>query len=93
MVHYRRPLLNRVLESEEERLGSAADDAAFHGGLLKLLREHKSALVVPASGVTERAVTAILRAVVDLGLARGASPRSTEQQALRAVRGYLCYAG
>ena len=30
---------------------------------------------------------AILRAVVDLGLASGASPQSTEQRALRAARG------
>jgi hypothetical protein len=49
--------------------------------------------VVPASGVTERVVTAILRAIVVLGLACGASPRSTEQRAMRAVCGYLCYTG
>jgi hypothetical protein len=34
-----------------------------------------------------------LRLFVDLGLACGASPRSTEQRAMRAVCGYLCYTG
>jgi AcrR family transcriptional regulator len=33
-AHYYRPRLNRVLESEEERLGSEADDSAFHANLL-----------------------------------------------------------
>ena len=40
---------------------------------------------------TERVVIAILRAVVDLGLASGASPGSTEHRAMRAVCGYLLY--
>jgi hypothetical protein len=40
---------------------------------------------VPASRVTERVFMAILRAVVDLGLASGASPRATEQRAMHAV--------
>ena len=42
---------------------------------------------------TERIIAAILRALVDLGLASGASPRSTEQRAMRAVCGYVFYAG
>jgi hypothetical protein len=42
MVHYRRPRLNRMLEAEEERLGGAAEDSAFHGIVLQLLREHKN---------------------------------------------------
>ena len=40
-AHYCRPRLNRVLETEEERLGSEADDSAFHTNLLQLLRDHK----------------------------------------------------
>ena len=44
-------------------------------------------------GPTERVVVSILRAVVDLGLACGATPRSTEKRAMRAVCGYLCYTG
>jgi hypothetical protein len=40
-VHYR-PRLNRMLEAEEERLGGAAEDSAFHGIVLQLLREHKN---------------------------------------------------
>jgi len=36
---------------------------------------------------------AILRAVVDLGLASGASPRSAERRAMRAICGYLLYSG
>jgi AcrR family transcriptional regulator len=92
-VHYRRPRLNRALESEEERLGSEADDSAFHANLLQLLRDHKKEVAMPVSRVTEQVFMAILRAVVDLGLASGASPRSTEQRAMHAICGYLLYAG
>jgi AcrR family transcriptional regulator len=92
-AHYYRPRLNRVLENEEERLGSEADSAAFHESVMQLLREHQSEVAVPVSKTTERTVIAILRALVDLGLASGASPRSTEQRAMRAICGYLFYAG
>lgn len=51
---YYRPRLNRVLESEEERLGSEADDSAFHANLLQLLGDHKKELATPVSRVTER---------------------------------------
>ncbi len=92
-AHYDRPRLNRVLEAEEERLGSGADSAAFHARVLQLLQDHKNQLAVPVSAATERTVMAILRALVDLGLASGASRRSTEQAAMRGVCGYLLYAG
>jgi AcrR family transcriptional regulator len=92
-AHYYRPRLNRVLESEEERLGSEADDSAFHANLLQLLGDHKKELARPVSRVTERVFMAILRAVVDLGLASGASPQSTEQRAMRAICAFLFYAG
>jgi AcrR family transcriptional regulator len=92
-VHYRRPRLNRVLEAEEERLGSGADDAAFHAMVLQLFQDHKNEMAVPISAATERVVIAILSAVVDLGLASGASPGPTEHRAMRAVCGYLLYVG
>jgi AcrR family transcriptional regulator len=92
-VHYRRPRLNRVLEAEEERLGSGADSVAFHAMVLQLFQDHENEMAVPISAATERVVIAILHAVVDLGLASGASPRSTEQRAIRAACGYLFYAG
>jgi AcrR family transcriptional regulator len=92
-VHYRRPRLNRVLEGEEERLGSGADSVAFHAMVLQLFQDHKNEMAVPISAATEQVVIAILRAVVDLGLASGASPQSTEQRAMRAACGYLFYAG
>jgi len=92
-VHYRRPRLNRVLEAEEERLGSEADNSAFHAVVLQLLKDHKDEVAVPVSGATERVVISILRALVDLGLASGTSRRSTEERAMRAVCGYLYYAG
>jgi AcrR family transcriptional regulator len=92
MVHYR-PRLNRMLEAEEERLGGAAEDSAFHGIVLQLLREHKNEVVMPITRTMGRVVMAILRAVVDLGLTSSASPGSTEQRAMRAVCGYLLYAG
>lgn len=93
MAHYDRPRLNRVLEAEEERLGSGADSAAFHASVRQLLRDHQNEVAVPVSGETERIVVAILRALVDFGLASGTSPRSTEQRAMRAVCGYLFYLG
>lgn len=89
----RPPRLNRVVEAGEERLGSGADGAAFHASVLQLLQEHKNELAVPVSAATERAIIAILRALVDLGLASGVSRRSAEQQAMRAVCGYLLYGG
>jgi AcrR family transcriptional regulator len=90
-VHYRRPRLNRVLEAEEERLGSGSDSVAFHATVLQLFQDHKNEMAVPISAATERVVIAILRAVIDLGLASGGSPRSTEQRAMRAACGYLFY--
>jgi AcrR family transcriptional regulator len=92
-AHYGRSRLNRVLEAEEERVGSEADSAAFHESVLQLLREHQNEVAVVVSGATERVVMAILRALVDLGLGSGASPRSTERRAMHAVCGYLLYAG
>jgi AcrR family transcriptional regulator len=92
-AHYYRPRLKRMLEIEEERLGSEADDSAFHANLLQLLRAHKEEMAVPVSRVTERVFMAILRAVIDLGLASGASPQSTEHRAMHAVCGYLLYVG
>src|ERR1700727_2297544 len=64
-AHYYRPRLNRVLETEEERLGSESDSAAFHESVLQLLRDHQNEVAVPVSGETERIVVAILRALVD----------------------------
>jgi AcrR family transcriptional regulator len=90
-MHYHRPRLNRVLEAEEERLGGGAEDFAFRPGLRNLLREHKSEIATRVAGAAERVAMAIMRAVVDQGLAVGASRRSVEQQALRAVSGFLLY--
>jgi AcrR family transcriptional regulator len=91
VMHYRRPRLNRVLEAEEERLGGGAEDFAFRPGLHDLLQEHKREIATPVSGATERVAMAILRAVADQGLAIGASQRSVERQAMRAVSGFLLY--
>ena len=92
-VHYRNPELNRVLESEEERLVSGPNNGVSHAIILELLREHKDEVAISVSEATERVVMTILRAVVDLGLASGASQRSTEDRAMRAVCGYLFYEG
>ena len=91
VMHYHRPRLNRVLEAEEERLGGGADDFAFRPGLLDLLQEHKSEIAMPVSGPADRVAMAILRAVVDHGLAADASQRSVERLAMRAVCGFLQY--
>jgi hypothetical protein len=92
-MHYRRRRLYQVLEAEEERLGSGPDDAAFHAMVLQLFQDHKNEMPVPVSAAMERVVMAILRAVVDQGLASGASPGSTEKRAMRALCGYLLYVG
>ena len=90
-MHYNRPKLNRILEAEEERLGGGDEDFAFSPGLLDLLREHKSEIAIPVSAATARVAMAIIRAVVDRGLAVGTSQRSVERQAMRAVSGFLLY--
>jgi AcrR family transcriptional regulator len=90
-MHYRRPGLNRILEAEEERLGGGAEDFAFRPGLRDLLQEHKSEIAPPVAGGTERVAMAIIRAVVDRGLAVGASQQWVERQTLHAVSGYLLY--
>lgn len=82
-----------MLEAEEERLGSESDSAGFHASVLRLLRDHQNEVAMPVSAATERVVIAILRAVIDLGLASGASSGSTEHRAMRAVCGYLFYVG
>lgn len=90
-MHYSRPSLNRVLEAEEDRLGGGSADFAFRPGLRDLLQEHKNEIAMSIAGATERVAMAIVRAVVDQGLAVGASQRSVEQHALRAVSGFLLY--
>ena len=90
-MHYRRPRLNRILEAEEERLGGGAADFAFRPGLRDLLQERQSEIATRITGATERVAMAIMRAVVDQGLAVSANQRSVEQQAFRAVRGFLLY--
>jgi AcrR family transcriptional regulator len=89
VMHYRRPALHRVLEAAEDRLGGGAEDFAFRPGLLDLVQAQQRELATPVSGQTARVAMAILRAVVDQGLAMGASPRSVEQHAMRAVSGFL----
>ena len=58
-AHYYRPRLKRVLETEEERLGSEADDSEFHVNLLQLLRDHKKEMTMPVSRVIEQVFMAI----------------------------------
>jgi AcrR family transcriptional regulator len=90
-THYSRPRLNRLLEAEEERLGGGSSDFAFHPGLRDLIRRHESEIAQAALGATERVAMAIMRAVVDQGLSVGVNQRSVEQQAMRAVSGFLLY--
>jgi AcrR family transcriptional regulator len=90
-MHYSRPRLNRLLEAEEDRLGGGSSDFAFRPGLRDLLQEHKNEIAMSVAGATERVAMAVMRAVVDQGLAAGASQRSVEQNALRAVNGFLLY--
>src|SRR5580704_7884361 len=90
-MHYSRPRLNRLLEAEEDRLGGGSSDFAFRPGLRDLLQEHKNEIAMSVAGATERVAMAVMSAVVDQGLAAGASQRSVEQNALRAVNGFLLY--
>jgi AcrR family transcriptional regulator len=90
-THFSRPKLNRLLEAEEERLGGGSVDFAFHPGLQDLLQEHRREVARAVTNATERVGMAILRAVIDQGLALAGSPRSVERDALRAVTGFLLY--
>jgi hypothetical protein len=92
-AHYRRPRINRVLEAEEERLGSWANDVALHLKVPQLLQDYKNEMAVPVSAATERVVTAILRAVATSASSPALEPGSTERRAMRAVCGYLLFAG
>jgi AcrR family transcriptional regulator len=92
-VHYNHPRLHRILESEEDRLGSGAKGSKLLDSLLQLLRGHQSEIATPVNLSIAQDVLSILGAVVDRGLMTGSSRQSAEYRALRAVCGYLLYRG
>lgn len=93
-VHHRRSALNRVLEVEEERLGhSRGGDSTLRAMVLRLLREHRDELAVPPSAAVAQDIISIAKALMDTCLLSGASRKDIEQRTMRALCGYLSYAG
>jgi AcrR family transcriptional regulator len=92
-VHYQRSALNRVLEVEEERLGHSGDDSTLRELVLRLLRDHRDELAVPPSAAIAHDMIGIARVLIDRCLLSGASRKDIERRMMRALCGYLFYAG
>jgi len=92
-VHYQRSALNRILEVEEERLGHSSGDSTLRQMMLGLLREHRDELAVPPSAAVAQDIIGIARTLIDACLLAGASRKDLEQRTMRALCGYLFYAG
>jgi AcrR family transcriptional regulator len=92
-VHQRRPALHRLLESEEERLGSALPATAKHleEMTLRRLRTHRK---IPLAQLREEVadIFTVARAMVDSMLREGAAARAAERRTMRALRGYFGHA-
>jgi|SRR5271157_4693617 len=92
-VHHQRSALNRILEVEEERLGHSSGDSTLREMVLGLLREHRDELAVPPSAAVAQDIIGIARTLIDACLLSGASRKDIEQRTMRALCGYLFYAG
>lgn len=91
-VHAGRASLNRILETEEDRLRPSAPSATaaqLKKLIAALLASHRAELATPIdSGMIDDLIV-IVRAMVDAALLEDISPRSAEARILRAVEGYL----
>jgi AcrR family transcriptional regulator len=91
-VHAGRARLNRILETEEDRLRQQLPDTTAERGFAKLvaafLARHRSEVgVIDAAAIDDLIV--IVRAMVDAALQRESSPAAAERRILRALEGYL----
>jgi AcrR family transcriptional regulator len=92
-VHHQRSALNRILEVEEERLGHRSGDSTLRQMVLRLLREHRDELAVPPSATVAEDIIGIAKALMDTCLLSGARRKDIEQRTMRALCGYLLFAG
>lgn len=91
-VHAGRARLNRILETEEDRLRQHRPDTSAERGFTKLvaafLARHHSE-VGPIDAVAVEDLIVIVRAMVDAALQKEVAPAAAERRILRAVEGYL----
>jgi AcrR family transcriptional regulator len=92
-AHAERAKLNRILETEENRLRPASADSPAALELKKLVRSllatHLSELGRPVDAATVEDLIVITRAMVDHALQSDLPRPAAERRTLRAVEGYL----
>jgi AcrR family transcriptional regulator len=92
-VHAGRARLNRILETEEDRLRQHSPDTSADPHLKRLvaalLSRHRSELGAPVDAATIDDLIVIVRAMVDAALQKEISQDAAERRILRAVEGYL----
>ncbi|KJC60815.1 hypothetical protein UP10_11305 [Bradyrhizobium sp. LTSPM299] len=92
-VHAERAGLNRILETEEDRLRPTSSDSSASGELKALVRalleRHRSEIGKPVDGDTIEDVIVISRAMVDHALQKDLSRPAASRRVLRAIEGYL----
>ena len=92
-VHAERAGLNRILETEEDRLRSTSSDSLASGELKALVRalleRHRDEIGKPIDDDAIEDVIVISRAMVDHALQKDLSRPSASRRVLRAIEGYL----
>jgi AcrR family transcriptional regulator len=92
-VHAGRARLNRILETEEDRLRhllpDTSADAGLKGLVAALLSRHRSEVGAPVDAAAIDDLIVIVRALVDAALHKQTSQAIAERRILRAVEGYL----
>jgi hypothetical protein len=92
-VHEGRANLNRILETEENRLHPASSEASAARHLKKLiaslLAQHAGELGTRVDGVEIDDIIVITRAMVDDALQKDVSHPAASRRILRAIEGYL----
>ena len=92
-VHAERAGLNRILETEEDRLRSTSSDSLASGELKALvhalLERHRSEIGKPLDNDAIEDLIVISRAMVDHALQKDLSRPAASRRVLRAIEGYL----
>ena len=91
-VHAGRANLNRILETEEDRLRPSTPSATasqLKKMVAALLANHRAEFGNPVDAATIDDLIVIVRAMVDAALQEDIPQRSAEARVLRAVEGYL----
>ena len=92
-AHGRRARLNRILETEEERLRQSAPDHSaaveLKALIAALLTKHRTELGTAVDAAVVDDVLVIVRAMVDATFRSEVAPPAAERRILRTVEGYL----